>query len=481
MKRRTFILSVLWAFLLFALSFPQILAPQASAKSTAITAADEQTAVSHYILTYDRNTMSNARALAAVTRAGGVVLNNLSEIGALLVTSPIPEFAATMRRNPGVKASKDFAINWLPKDETNGTVSAQVAKLEASPYDAFFLPDQWNLYISKTVDAWAITEGNPAIKVAVLDSGICAHHQDLIGKVRTDLSTSFITEPGECANDQFPVCADCPNWEDRNYHGSHVAGTIATNSLGTAGVAPNVQLIAVKVLDCTGSGTWSSVLSGIMYAANVNADVINMSLGAFVSKTEMADPEFQALYDALGKAIQYAQKEKGCLLVTSAGNDALNLDTWPGNKYIHIPSQLAMTLQIPGISVGATTSTDALAHFSNYGVTGETLTAPGGGLPASGSTPTQYILAPCSCHSITMANPCASSPGWYLWIRGTSMSTPHVSGAAALIAGRLTIPKSYQWPVQIRQRLLSSSDDLGYKGRDPIFGYGRLNTLRAVQ
>src|SRR5262249_27817869 len=151
------------------------------------------------------------------------------------------------------------------------------------------------------------------VKVAVLDTGICAHHQDLVGKVNAALSTSFVTELAACDNNANPACPGCPSWEDRNFHGTHVGGIISSNNLGTASVAPNVQLIAVKVLACNGSGPFSAVINGIIYAANAGADVINMSLGAFIPVTALQDPATATLIGVLQQSIVYAQKQKGCL------------------------------------------------------------------------------------------------------------------------------------------------------------------------
>jgi subtilisin family serine protease len=479
MLRKALILFALIASLLLLLSLPQVagFGSHAQVMKPPVTA---QTGATRYVVSYDAARVSNAAVTAAVGNAGGVVTHNYPQISVVFVASANPNLMAILRANPAIKISKDVFENWLPQEQAGGTKTGVRATPPGDPGDALWLGLQWNLYISKTVNAWAVTQGNPNIKVAVLDTGICAHHQDLAGKVNTQLSTSFVTEPDECDYDEYPTCDDCPAWEDRHYHGTHVAGTIASNNLVTAGVAPNVQLIAVKVLNCEGYGWQSDIVAGMMYAADAGADVINMSLGSFNSNVYLSDPEYQAYLAAYRGAIQYAQKEKGCLVVMAAGNEGTNFDNWPGNKYMHTPSMLGMNMQIPAISVGATTSMDMLATFSNFGITGETMTAPGGGVPSYSDFYSQFVVAPCDCHS-TYYTECSQSHDWYLWIRGTSMAAPHVSGAAALVAGQLNVPKSYLWPVLIRQKLIGSTDDLGKKGLDPIYGYGRLNTLRSVQ
>lgn len=478
MLRKALILFALIASLLL-LSLPQVVGfgSQAQVMKPPVTA---QTTATRYIVSYDAARVSNAAVTAAVGNAGGVVVRNYPQISAMFVASANPNLMAILRSNPAVKVSKDVFESWLPQEQAGGTKTGVRATPQGAPGDAEWLGLQWNLHITRTVDAWNVTQGNPNIKVAVLDTGICAHHQDLAGKVNTQLSASFATEPDECDYDEYPACEDCPPWEDRHYHGTHVAGTIASNNLVTAGVAPNVQLIAVKVLNCEGYGWSSDIVAGMIYAADAGADVINMSLGSLNSNVYLSDPEYQAYIAAYRGAIQYAQKEKGCLVVMAAGNEGVNFDTWPGNKYMHTPSMLGMNMQIPAISVGATTSMDMLATFSNYGLVGQTMTAPGGGVPSYGDSNSQYVVGPCDCHS-TYYTECSQGHAWYLWIRGTSMATPHVAGAAALVAGQLPVSKSYLWPVLIRQKLIGSTDDLGKKGLDPIYGYGRLNTLRSVQ
>lgn len=453
--------------------FPQAIATKASAKSGGPT--------TRYVVSYDAGNATNGQVVMAIANAGGVVLDNHQQIGALIVESSNPNFATQVAATPYVRATQDMVINWLPPDQmdTSQLMSAGTPgpSVQGLPQDAVFLGNQWNLFRTQTNLAWNVTLGSSTVKVAVLDTGICAHQQDMVGKVREDLSTSFITEPASCGPTVAPPCVGCPSWEDRNFHGTHVAGLISSNNLGTASVAPNVQLIAVKVLSCTGSGPFTAVINGILYAANAGADVINMSLGAFVSKTAFQDPGFTLLMDTLQKSIDYAQKNSGCLVVSAAGNNGTNFDTFPGNKFFNAPSQLG------GMSIGSTTIADLKSNFSNFGLSGMTMSAPGAGAPVTGfpnNTVNNFVLAPCSAHAVPIPQ-CA--PGnFYLFVQGTSQATPHVAGAAALVASQLSTPPRGSWvaPVLIRNKLVTRSDDLGTKGVDPSFGAGRLNTFRAV-
>jgi subtilisin family serine protease len=317
------------------------------------------------------------------------------------------------------------------------------------------------------------------VKVAVLDTGIDAFHQEMIGKIDFDKSASFVSEPANCGPGAAPTCFDCQPWQDRQFHGTHVAGIISSNNLGTASVAPNVRLRAIKVLNCTGSGSFSAIINGIYFAANTGNDVINMSLGFTGSTLLLEDPGFIQLVQLLQAAITWAQKEKGTLVVASSGNNGLFMDG-PLTKALSIPAQLA------GVNVGSTTIADLKSSFSNFGLTGATMMAPGGGGPNGSFPPSTFNLFVLSaCNSRAAALPPGFCPGsnFYLFVSGTSQAAPHVSGAAALVASRLGTPPrgSYLAPIAIRNALLKGADDLGVKGTDPIFSGGRLNTFGALQ
>ena len=142
--------------------------------------------------------------------------------------------------------------------------------------------------------AWKMSKGS-GVKVAVLDSGIASH---------PDLEGSYV---------QAYNCSDCDSPEDKQCgHGTHVAGIIGArdNQLGVVGVAPECELIPIKVLGDNGSGSYSSIITGINKAMELNADIINMSLGS-----SSAPPE--ALHNVIKQAAA-----RGIIIIAAAGNDA---------------------------------------------------------------------------------------------------------------------------------------------------------------
>lgn len=290
--------------------------------------------------------------------------------------------------------------------EMDATVSAGLVSRD--PYYS----KQWFLPHIGAERAWDAGRGNTGVVVAVVDTGVDASHPDLSGRVLQG----------------YDFVYGSPDALDVYGHGTHVAGIIAAsgdNGAGVAGLAWNVRLLPVKVLDNNGNGNYSDLIAGIRYAADNGAAVINMSLGG------------GARSQALQEAVDYA-RAKGCSVVAAAGNNASGSLSYPAacNGVI---------------SVGATDEMDRRASFSNWG-NGLDLVAPG--------------------KSIYSDYP----GGRYTSMSGTSMATPEVSGAFALL-------RSYKpglSPTEYERRILESAQDLGATGYDATFGWGLLQVDKAL-
>jgi thermitase len=256
------------------------------------------------------------------------------------------------------------------------------------------------------------------VKVGIVDTGIDNTHEDLAGKTVDCGSASALF--GSVSSGS---CAD------DNDHGTHVAGTIAAkanNAVGVAGVAFNSSLGICKALNALGSGSTAGVANCITWLAQRGAKVISLSLGGGASTT-------------LQTAVRNAYNNgNGSLIVAAAGND--------GNATLNYPAAYPEV-----VSVAATDGNDARASFSNANADVE-IAAPG-----------VNVLS-------------TKRGGGYVAFSGTSMATPHVSGVAALIWG-----KNPGWTAaQVRSKLDAAVDDKGAPGRDPSYGFGRVNLLKAL-
>ena len=209
-----------------------------------------------------------------------------------------------------------------------------------------FFHYQWGMDAINAPEAWNAGYTGNGARVFILDSGIDADNPDLAPNLNKSLSISFV--PGE-------------NYNVKNgsffSHGTHVAGIIAAadNSWGVIGVAPHAEIVAVKVLsEDSGSGEFSWINAGIVYAANNGADVINMSLGATFNRNGFYYDEndvlqkipavyLQNLILAQQRAVNYAFG-KGAVIVTSAGNGGTNFD---GNGSIFkLPAELQNVIAV---------------------------------------------------------------------------------------------------------------------------------------
>lgn len=294
-------------------------------------------------------------------------------------------------------------------------------------------------------EAWDITTGDHNTVVAVVDTGVDYLHPDLAANIWIN--------PGEIAgdgidNDGNGFIDDVHGYDfvsndgdpmDDHSHGTHVAGTIgavANNGIGITGVAWDVQIMAVKFLNSQGSGSTSAAVNAIEYAVDNGATISNHSWG------------FNGSYSqALSDAIQYAQSADH-IVVAAAGNGGPDR---VGDDNDSVPFFPGNFPQDNLISVSATDHNDNLATFSNYGLTQVDLGAPG-----------------VSVYSTTPNNT-------YSTFNGTSMATPHVTGAVALLRS-----EHPDWTyAKIRDRLFDTVDLVPALDARTTTG-GRLNVAAAV-
>jgi subtilisin family serine protease len=406
---------------------------------------------------------------ARVTAKGGQV-QLVQDESKVAITSGLTDVdAAAIATAVGGLVGGDVSARWVPTaEEMSAGASSDMTATGAftqPPLTAAWQPLQWNMQQIHAPEAWAAGKtGSPTVRVAILDTGLDPTHQELFGVVDAAVGANCLT--GTCVH-------GATNWYDDYFHGTFVGGIVSANNFVTAGVAPNVRLVAVKVLNSQGSGSFSAMLSGIVYAVDVvHARVINMSLGAtFKGNT----PGLAALQQALASVIDYADAH-GTVVVTSAGNEDLNL----GNPHPHLSLPCEAGQQI---CVSATDPRDMIARYSNFGRAAIDVAAPGGDnkhLPR-GATFFEalafLVVSPCSGATPTSLCWVPNTPihSFYIPADGTSASAPHVAGLAALIASQPG--GSALTAAQIRDRIRSSADDIGNQSK---FGDGRINVARAL-
>lgn len=284
--------------------------------------------------------------------------------------------------------------------------------------------DGYILFINQQIVPWGVdrigaefvhsVNKGAGVKVAVLDTGIDLDHPDL------SVAGDVTVVPGTI------------NGDDDNGHGTAVAGIIAAldNDIGVVGVAPDVELYSVKVLNKSGSGSVNTILSGIQWAIENKMQVINVSFGC---AGEMPACVVQSLENAY---------KAGIVIVAAAGSggniEGMGENIWAPARYDSV------------ISVGATNVIDSRYSTSSTG-SKLNLVAPGYKVFTTGKG------------------------GGYLYFMGTSASSPHVAGAAALL-----IASGINNVAVVKEVLDSSAKDLGDIGYDNQYGYGLLNVANAI-
>ncbi len=361
-----------------------------------------------------------------LSRYGATVLDNLSPKGGMssesnnskLLQLQLPEGVSTeealakMAEDPSIEYAVPNTIYHLDKQETDAKIvdlpKQDVKGAQGDPNDPSF-PKQWDF---KNVgqdggtpgadmnisDAWKVTTGAPNGQgplIAVIDTGVDFEHPDLAANIYTntgEIPNNGIDDDGNgYVDDYHGWNAHLQNGDsmDRQGHGTHVAGTIGAvgnNGQGVTGVNWEASILPVKIFSDDGGADAASIIRGINYANDMGARLTSNSWGG--------GPYNPAVHEA------FKEYSSG-LHMMSAGNSGTNNDV-----YAHFPSDY----ELPNnIAVAATDRNDQLASFSCYGEKNVDIAAPG--------------------HEILSTYP----NGQYAVLSGTSMATPHVTGAAGLL------------------------------------------------
>jgi subtilisin family serine protease len=356
---------------------------------------------------------TEAGTLLVRFRAGASRSATALEVSGARVRREIPGTGfvevSTAGRPAGVVARELAASGAVAEVEPN-----RIRRATALPNDPGYAA--WQAPYLEGVDlpaAWDLTTGRDDLVVAVVDTGVDLNHPDLAARLVPGIDiVNHDSVPG-----------------DDHGHGTMVAGILAAqtnNAAGVAGVTWRGRIMPVKVLDATGAGTDAGVAAGIVWAADHGAKVINLSLGG---------PGASSVIQA---AVDHALAEDA-VVVAAAGNDATSEPEWP-----------AAATGV--VAVGATTWSDTLASFSNYGSWID-LVAPGVKITST------------------------ARGGGYATGSGTSFSSPIVAGVAAL--ARAADPAASA--AEVTDRLSRGAKDLGVPGVDATFGAGLLDALATLR
>ena len=349
----------------------------------------QQASVADHIVIKIQPGVSDQDFNKMVNGQGATILRKIAGTDLYIVHLPNAHLDTLPQAVASFSAKKDL----LQYAESDPVVSTQLTANDPN------YSQEWGLHntgqtggkVGADIDApnaWSVTTGSSAITVAVIDTGVDSTHPDLATNIDTVNGWNFYNDNNNPADD--------------NFHGTHVSGTIGAvgnNSVGVTGVAWKVKILPLKFLSANGSGYLSDAIAAIQYGISKRVNIMSNSWGG--------GGYSQALKDTIDAAAQ-----ANILFVAAAGNDSNNNDLQPTYPAAYACSNI--------IAVAATDANDQLASFSNYGATTVQISAPGVGILSTFPVVT------------TTAMQSRGLSASYGRISGTSMATPHVTGAAVL-------------------------------------------------
>ncbi|MEV5003356.1 S8 family peptidase [Nocardioides sp. LML1-1-1.1] len=468
--------------------------------STPVPISTPDGVVSAYLLNAKHANPGQTRLVEkAVAKAGGVVVQTWPQIGVVVAHSDRADFRADVRRAAGRALESVGATRSVPVTEGTpagvrspwGPGKGQLSVTEADRRDdttgaeatTAVTPDpreseQWDLAMIKADKAHEITDGSRRVVVGVLDSGIDADHPDLAANidVRDSVNCSDAGRPDRSATGWQPTTSD---------HGTHVAGTIgaARNGTGIVGVAPNVRMASVKVVNDDGFIYPEYAVCGFVWAGEHGFDVTNNSYYVDPFQFYCEDqPDQYAAKEAVRRAVAWSTK-KGVVHAAAAGNssydlankttdttspdDGTTVDRTINNGCQDIPTELPGVVTVSSLErFPATTLDNRLSGFSNRGLGVIDVAAPGSRILSTIVTDNGYGLK-----------------------SGTSMASPHVAGVLALMKS------AHPWwtPAQMVAKLRAQADDhacgtttagapcVGTDANNSYYGEGVVDALDAVR